>query len=102
MPLLVALGLGVAGPARRASETHGQGLEIQVVVPLQKIEYGVYGVYGDVIIIHPKPFSIYLRRTIARDNLSNFSMGFNVYPGEAVAHRGLFRKMEQQEGVRSS
>ena len=100
MPLLVALGLGVAGFARRASEAHGgQGLEIQVIVPLQKIEYGVY---GDVIIIHPKPFSIYLRGTIVRDNLSNFSMGFNVYPGGAVAHSGLFRKMEQQEGVRSS
>ena len=30
-------------------------------VPLKQIEYGVY---GDLVIIYPKPHSIYLRRTI--------------------------------------
>ena len=32
------------------------------VVPLKKIEHGVY---GDLIIIYPKPYSIYLRETIS-------------------------------------
>ena len=32
-----------------------------VIVPLKWIEYGVY---GDLIIIYPKPYSIYLRGTI--------------------------------------
>ena len=32
-----------------------------VIVPLGLIEYGVY---GDLIIIYPKPYSIYLRGTI--------------------------------------
>ena len=31
------------------------------IVPLKKIEYGVY---GDLIIIYPKPYSIYFRRTV--------------------------------------
>ena len=31
------------------------------IFPLKKIEYGVY---GELIIIYPKPYSIYLRGTI--------------------------------------
>ena len=38
----------------------GQG-DFLSVVPLKKIEYGVY---GDLIEIYPKPCSIYLRGTI--------------------------------------
>ena len=33
-----------------------------VIVPLKQIECGVY---GDLIIIYPKPYSIYLRGTIS-------------------------------------
>ena len=31
------------------------------IVPVKQIEYGVY---GDLIILYPKPYSIYLRGTI--------------------------------------
>ena len=34
----------------------------QVIVPLKKIKYGVY---GDLIIIYPFPYSIYLRGAIS-------------------------------------
>ena len=34
----------------------------RVIVPPKYIDYGVY---GDLTIIHPKPYSIYLRGTIA-------------------------------------
>ena len=36
-------------------------IEKGFIVPLKQIEYGVY---GDFIIIYPKPYSIYLRGTI--------------------------------------
>ena len=34
------------------------------IVPLKQIEYGLYGVHGDLVIIYPKLYSIYLRGTI--------------------------------------
>ena len=34
---------------------------VGVIIPLKLIEYGVY---GDLIIMYPKPYSIYLRGTI--------------------------------------
>ena len=35
---------------------------LKIIVPLKSIEYGVY---GDHIILYPKPYSIYLRGTIS-------------------------------------
>ena len=34
---------------------------LNLIVPLKKIEYGVY---GDLLVLYPKPYSIYLRGTI--------------------------------------
>ena len=34
---------------------------VRAIVPLKQIEYGVF---GDLIVIYPKPYSIYLRATI--------------------------------------
>ena len=45
--------------AERESSKVGPG----PIVPLKQIEYGVY---GDLIIIYPKPYSIYLRGTICQ------------------------------------
>ena len=43
------------------SEVGGAREFLGLRVPLKQIEYGVY---GDLVIIYPKPHSIYLRRTI--------------------------------------
>ena len=38
-------------------------------IPTVPLKYIQYGVYGDLIIIYPKPYSIYLRETICLDGL---------------------------------
>ena len=47
------------GIMEKKMETNYIGL--QIIVPLTYIEYGVY---GDLIILDPKPYSIYLRGAI--------------------------------------
>ena len=44
------------------SSCDGGHAAIRIIVPLKWIEYGA--VYGDLVIIYPKPYSIYLRGTI--------------------------------------
>ena len=73
MPTTVLKGFNVHFPLTMGNQTeHGTwncsweyvgGLEglYRVIVPLMKIEDGVY---GDLIMIYPKPCSIYLRGTI--------------------------------------
>ena len=53
------LGSLLGSPTFRGSTMLG----FRVIVPRQWIEYGVY---GDLIMINPKPYSIYLRGTITR------------------------------------
>ena len=44
-------------------DTKMESLNVEsLIVPLKQIDYGVY---GDLILIYPKPYSIYLRGTIA-------------------------------------
>ena len=43
------------------SENNGKKKSLNDTVPLEKLEYGVY---GDLLVIYPKPYSIYLRGTL--------------------------------------
>ena len=64
-----------------------QGGSLEFIVPLELIEYGIY---GDLIITYPKPYSIYLRGTIGFGveklchSASVWGFGFGG-PGLAVA-----------------
>ena len=55
------------------------------IVPLKWIEYGVY---GDLVIMYPKPYSIYLRGTITlnpKPNLACENRSLNFLPGQSEA-----------------
>ena len=71
---------------RFGTQVFSQGslkLNLEAIVPLNYIEYGVY---GDLIMMYPKPYSIYLRGTInpiAPDPLATSlgGIGFPCYCG---------------------
>ena len=66
----------VAGLSLGVSSTHSRQCVQGPVVPLKKIECGVY---GDLTMIYPKPYSIYLRGTMDKDELSAYQFaGFGV------------------------
>ena len=59
-------GLNAAGSGEPQGPSTAEGFQRQsrqldLIVPLKSIEYGAY---GDLIIIYPKPCSIYLRGTL--------------------------------------
>ena len=63
----------------RSLKEGGSQSEGGSIVPLKYIEYGVY---GDLIIIYPKPYSIYLRGTIILESVGLVPLGLS--PGAQI------------------